>query len=262
MRWLRFQDGDSLRYGFLEGDIIVDVEGSPFDAYERSGRQRPLRGTALALPFEPKTFYAVGQNYAAHAKHYPGSAAATNTVPTKPDVAYRAHSGLVPHDTPVLIPADSHSVHYEGELVAVISKAGKHIPKERAYEYVLGYTIGNDVSERSWQKLDRTAWRAKNADTFSPMGPWIDTAASLDDMQTIVRVNGRETTRFKTDAMIFGIDVYISTVSQYITLRPGDMFWMGTEGASPEIQPGDVVEVEITGVGILRNPFVLADPQG
>jgi 2-keto-4-pentenoate hydratase/2-oxohepta-3-ene-1,7-dioic acid hydratase in catechol pathway len=256
MRWLRFQDGDSLRYGLLEGDTIVEVDGSPFGTYRRSGHQRPFRGTTLALPFEPRTFYAVGQNYEAHAKHYPGAVAATSTVPTKPDVAYRAHSGLIAHDAPVVIPPDSNSVHYEGELVAVIGKTGKHIPKERAYEYVLGYTIGNDVSERSWQKLDRTAWRAKNTDTFSPMGPWIDTETKLDDMQTIVRVNGSETTRFKTGAMLFGVDTYISTVSEYITLRPGDMFWMGTEGASPEIKPGDVVEVEISGVGTLRNPFL------
>jgi 2-keto-4-pentenoate hydratase/2-oxohepta-3-ene-1,7-dioic acid hydratase in catechol pathway len=114
------------------------------------------------------------------------------------------------------------------------------------------------VSERTWQKSDRTLWRAKNADTFKPMGPWIETDVDLDALETRVRVNGAETTRFPTNAMLFGVATYISTISRYVTLYPGDVIWMGTDGTSPDLKAGDVVEVEITGIGTLRNPFVAA----
>lgn len=257
MRWVRYGVGDFCGYGILEDDRIVAARGTPFTGYERSGESHRLRDVKLHLPFEPRTFYAVGQNYIVHASQYPGlHASAPTPVPSKPDVAYRAHSGLIAHEEDVLIPLTSTSLQYEGELVAVIGKRGKRIPREKAFEYVLGYTIGNDVSERSWQKSDRTPWRAKNADTFSPMGPWVETAADPARMETIVRVNGRETTRFRTNEMLFGVDIFISTVSEYITLQPGDMFWMGTEGSSPDLEDQDVVEVEITGIGILRNRFV------
>jgi 2-keto-4-pentenoate hydratase/2-oxohepta-3-ene-1,7-dioic acid hydratase in catechol pathway len=147
-------------------------------------------------------------------------------------------------------------VQYEGELVVVIGKRAKQLEAAEALSCVLGYTIGNDVSERAWQKSDRTLWRAKNADTFKPMGPWIETEVDLDAMETMVRVNGRETTRFRTNAMLFGIAVYLSTITRYITLHPGDVLWMGTDGTSPDLKHGDEVEVEITGIGTLRNPFV------
>ena len=121
-----------------------------------------------------------------------------------------------------------------------------------------GYTIGNDVSERTWQADDRTLWRAKNADTFKPMGPWIDTDVDINVMDTIVRVNGEEVQNFKTNNMIFDIPTYISRMSQYMTLHPGDVIWMGTDGVGTNIMAGDVVEVELTGIGVLRNPVIAA----
>ena len=121
---------------------------------------------------------------------------------------------------------------------------------------VFGYTIGNDVSERNWQKADRGLWRSKNADTFKPMGPWIETSVDLDAMETIVRLNGKESNRFHTNEMIFGIREFIVEMTKYFTLWPGDVIWMGTDGASPNIKAGDVVEIEITGIGTLRNRFV------
>jgi 2-keto-4-pentenoate hydratase/2-oxohepta-3-ene-1,7-dioic acid hydratase in catechol pathway len=126
---------------------------------------------------------------------------------------------------------------------------------------VLGYTIGNDVSERTWQKSDRTLWRAKNADTFKPMGPWIETDVNLDALETRVRVNGVETTRFATNDMLFGVAAYIAAITRYIALVPGDILWMGTDGTSPDLKPGDTVEVEIAGIGTLANPFVAAEPR-
>jgi 2-keto-4-pentenoate hydratase/2-oxohepta-3-ene-1,7-dioic acid hydratase in catechol pathway len=121
---------------------------------------------------------------------------------------------------------------------------------------VFGYTIGNDVSERTWQKADRGLWRSKNADTFKPMGPWIETSADLASMETIIRVNGKETYRFRTNDMIFGVVSFVVEMSKYFTLWPGDVVWMGTDGTSPDLKHGDVVEIEITGIGVLRNRFV------
>src|SRR5256885_376473 len=113
-----------------------------------------------------------------------------------------------------------------------------------------------DVNERSGQKADRGLWRAKNADTFKPMGPWIETDVDLDAMETVIRVNGKETGRFSTGDMIFGIVPFIVELTKYFTLWPGDVIWMGTDGASPDIRAGDVVEIDITGIGTLRNKFV------
>jgi 2-keto-4-pentenoate hydratase/2-oxohepta-3-ene-1,7-dioic acid hydratase in catechol pathway len=157
-----------------------------------------------------------------------------------------------------VIPADARQVQYEGELVVVIGRRARNLGEDEALSCVLGYSIGNDVSERTWQKSDRTLWRAKNADTFKPMGPWIETEVDLDALETRVRVNGTETTRFPTNDMLFGVARYIATMSRYLTLHPGDAIWMGTDGTSPDLKAGDVVEVEIAGIGTLRNPFVAA----
>jgi len=177
-------------------------------------------------------------------------------LPKQPDVGYRAVNALIAHGEPVVIPPDAKKVQYEGELAVVIGKRTKHVSEAEALSCVLGYTIGNDVSERTWQKSDRTLWRAKNTDTFKPMGPWIETQVDLEALETRVRVNGQETTRFRTNAMLFGVATYISTISRYVTLYPRDVIWMGTDGTSPDLKAGDTVEVEIAGIGTLRNPFV------
>ncbi len=140
--------------------------------------------------------------------------------------------------------------------MVVIGRRAKNLSPEEALSCVLGYTIGNDVSERSWQKTDKTLWRAKNTDTFKPMGPWIETDVRLEDMETRVRVNGEERIRFPTRDMIFGVEAYISRMSRYMTLHPGDVIWMGTEGKAKPIDHGDTVEIEITGIGTLANPVV------
>jgi 2-keto-4-pentenoate hydratase/2-oxohepta-3-ene-1,7-dioic acid hydratase in catechol pathway len=193
----------------------------------------------------------------AHAKHYPGGKGNIPlAVPTEPAIGYRAPGSLAPHDAIVRIPHDAtEHVHYEGELVVVIGKDGRHIAPQDALGHVFGYTIGNDISERSWQKTDRTPWRAKNADTFNTLGPWIETDFDLHRAETIVRLNDKEVTRFATADMLFGIETFISSISEYSTLRQGDIIWMGTEGTSPDLGDGDVVDVEITGIGRLRNPL-------
>ena len=257
MRWIRYSADGRTAYGILEGETITEVKGDPFDGYERSGTKRPLAAVRIELPVEAKTFYCVGLNYAEHVLMAAQKLGIKAELPEKPDVGYRATNALIPHGADVVIPKDAtEKVHYEGELAVVIGRRARNVSEADALGCVLGYTIGNDVSERTWQKGDRTLWRAKNADTFKPMGPWIETSLDLDRAETRVRVNGTETTRFRTNAMIHGVALYISTISRYCTLEPRDILWMGTDDKSPDLKHGDVVEVEITGLGTLRNRFV------
>ena len=257
MRWIKFSAEGRTAYGILEGDRVIEVTGNPFDGYEKTTRKHDLGAVKIEVPVMPRTFYCAGMNYTAHVMEYAAKLGIEPDIPKKADIGYRANNALIAHEEPVIIPSDAtEAVQYEGELVAVIGKKAKHLSESEALSCVLGYTIGNDVSERNWQKMDRTMWRGKNTDTFKPMGPWIDTQVDLDKLETIVRVNGKDSTRFPTNDMLFGVAAYISAMSRYLTLYPGDVVWMGTDGHSPNLKAGDVVEVEIKGLGILRNPFV------
>jgi len=256
VRWIRFSQQGKTAYGLVEGDRIVEVAGSPFSGYERTQRTHALDAVKIEVPVVPPTFFCVGLNYAEHVREAAAKLGIAADLPKQPDVGYRAVNALIAHGEPVVIPPDAKKVQYEGELAVVIGKRTKHVSEAEALSCVLGYTIGNDVSERTWQKSDRTLWRAKNTDTFKPMGPWIETQVDLEALETRVRVNGRETTRFRTNAMLFGVATYISTISRYVTLYPRDVIWMGTDGTSPDLKAGDTVEVEIAGIGTLRNPFV------
>ena len=138
-------------------------------------------------------------------------------------------------------------------LLSLSAKEVKNLTEETVWDCILGYTIGNDVSERTWQRGDRTMWRGKNTDTFAPMGPWIETDLDLEAAMTTVRVNGEEKITFKTTSMIFGIAEFLIRMSQYCTLYPRDVVWMGTEGVTDNMVNGDVCEIEITGIGTLRN---------
>lgn len=261
MRWIRFtKDDGRTAFGRLDGDTVHEVSGEPWGSPAATGTTHRFADVALEVPVVPPTFYAAGINYAAHIREMAAKRGVEPVFPEKADIGYRANNALLPHNGTVVIPHDAtEKVNYEGELVVVIGRRARHLSKAAAMSCVFGYTIGNDVSERTWQRGDRTFWRGKNADTFKPMGPWIETEAELDRMQTIVRVNGREDLRFKTNDMIFDIPTYIEAMTRYLTLYPGDVIWMGTDGTSPDLKHGDVVEVEITGLGVLRNRFARAE---
>ena len=202
-----------------------------------------------------RNFYAAGLNFRAHIewanRHHGGKYA----VPSQADIGYRSPNALIASGGDIVIPADAPGpVEYEGELVAVIGKITKQVPEDRALGYVAGYTLGNDVSDRSWQRSDRTLWRAKNSDTFKPMGPAI--VDGIDPMaQTIeVRINGRAVSSYSTRDMIFGVAHFVSRMSRYLTLYPGDVIWFGCDGPTlPALEPGDLVEVANDSIGVLAN---------
>ena len=257
MRWARFEQNGNPTYGVVEGDAIIPVRGSPFDSWERTSARLKLSDVTLLTPVEPPTFYAAGLNYADHVREAAEKLGLNVQLPNNTDAGYRANNALIAHGANIVIPKDAtDQVQYEGELVVVIGRQCKHLTRDNALSAVLGYTIGNDVSERTWQKSDRTLWRAKNTDTFKPMGPWIETNLKLDDLITKVRLNGKEMVAFPTNHMVFGVVDFLVAMTRYLTLYPGDVLWMGTEGATANMKHGDVCEIEISGIGTLRNPVV------
>jgi 2-keto-4-pentenoate hydratase/2-oxohepta-3-ene-1,7-dioic acid hydratase in catechol pathway len=258
MIWCRFKDarlknGNTAVYGLVEDGVVTTVSGNPFGGYEKSGRQLPLAELRLLPPVIPNTFFCAGLNYRAHAERAAGGG---HAVPERPEIGYRANSALTGHQTPIVRPADcDEPLVAEGELVAVIGRPLRHCSPEQAKDGVLGWTIGNDVSARGWQRSDRTFWRCKNSDTFKPMGPFIVTDADPLSATTTLRVDGEVKASFPTGDMLFGPYDYISAISRYITLSPGDVVWLGTDETA-SVVPGQVVDITIDGIGTLANPVI------
>lgn len=202
-----------------------------------------------------RNFYAAGLNFRAHIEWANREHGGNYKVPTQADIGYRSPNALILSGEDIVIPKDAAGpVEFEGELVAVIGRKTRNATEKNALEAVAGYTLGNDVSERGWQKSDRTLWRAKNSDTFKPMGPAI--VEGIEPMaQTIeVRVNGKTVSSYSTAGMIFSVAQYLSRMSQYLTLHPGDVVWFGCDGPTlPALQRGDLVEVVNEHIGVLAN---------
>src|SRR5690606_23097502 len=194
MRWCRFKTSDrGPSFGIIEGDRVTPVTGSPFEGYERTDEVHALEAVRLLVPVIPSTFYAAGMNFREHVTHIAHLQGREPEFPPAADVGYRANNALIAHGETIVIPRDATDlVQYEGELVVVIGRTCHNVTESEALDYVLGYTIGNDVSERTWQRSDRTLWRAKNTDTFKPMGPWIETDLNPDHATVIIRVNGTQ----------------------------------------------------------------------
>jgi 2-keto-4-pentenoate hydratase/2-oxohepta-3-ene-1,7-dioic acid hydratase in catechol pathway len=257
MKWCRYSYRGETSFGLIEGDSVRKVEGTPWGEHTIAAQGVPLASVTLELPVIPSTFFCVGVNYRDHVDRMAAKRGTKPSYPLRPDIGYRANNALIAHEENIVKPRDAGGeFQYEGELVAVFGRRCRNVSKEDALKYVFGWTIGNDVSERTWQANDRTLWRAKNCDTFKPMGPWIVTDADLDAMVTTIRLNGRVTETFKTNNMIFDARTYISEVSRYCTIEPGDVMWMGTDGVPENMTVGDVCEIEISGIGTLRNRVV------
>jgi 2-keto-4-pentenoate hydratase/2-oxohepta-3-ene-1,7-dioic acid hydratase in catechol pathway len=253
MIWCRFDDAGIPSYGLVEDEWVIPVTGLPFGYWEKSERRLPAAELRLLPPVIPNTFFCAGLNYRGHAER---AAGAGHQVPQRPEVGYRANSALTGHLSPVIRPADcDEPLVAEGELVAVIGKPVRNASPEQARDAVFGWTIGNDVSARGWQRSDRTFWRCKNSDTFKPMGPYIVTEADPLSATTTVRVDGAVKASFPTGDLLFGPYEYISAISRYITLSPGDVLWLGTDETATAV-PGQVVEITIDGIGTLTNPVV------
>ncbi len=255
--WCRFQAKEGASFGLIEGDQVTRVEGAPWGDYTVSETIHSLDKVRLLVPVIPGTFYCAGANYRDHIVGRARMHGREAKFATRPDIGYRANSALIADGENIVKPADSSDVfEYEGELVAVFGKTARKVSHDEALDCVFGWTIGNDVSERTWQASDRANARAKNCDSFKPMGPWMVTDFDADAARTIVRLNGEVADDFATTNMIFSVADFIVEVSKYATIHPGDVMWMGTDGMPRAMKPGDKVEIEITGIGVLRNDVV------
>ncbi len=249
MRIIRYetQDGKKPKYGWLLDDKVGEIGGNVFGRYRRKEAEIPLAEVRLLAPSVPGKIVCVGRNYIEHAKEL------GNEVPKVPLIFLKPASSIInPNDT-ILLPAQSAQVEHEGELVVVIGKRGRHITAENARKYILGYTIGNDVTARDLQKSDGQWTRAKGFDTFCPFGPWIDTDFDPADSVVTCRVNGQMRQMASTRDMVFDVGVLIAYISSVMTLEPGDLIFTGTPAGVGELKNGDEVLVEIEGLGTLKN---------
>jgi len=260
MKFGRFEQQERVFYGTVEGDRVTELEGSIFDVYKATSRKHALSSLKTLVPCMPPNFYCAGLNYAAHIEWANQRTGGSRKVPEKADIGYRSANALIATGEAIVIPADSPGpVQFEGELVAVIGRKARNLSEKDALACVLGYTLGNDVSERTWQKQDRTLWRAKNCDSFKPMGPFIATGLDPMKLTVSIKVNGSTASEYGTDKMLFSAQHYISQISKYMTLWPGDVVWLGTDGATePDLKDGDTVEIIQKDIGTLRNPVVRA----
>ena len=262
MIWCRFEVNQAISYGIVEGDQVTLVDGSPFDqqnGHTVTSTKHQLNQVKLLAPVTPPMLYAAGPNYRGHVEGMAKRRGSEPSYPGRPSPNYRSVHAIIGTEANIVIPKDcSGAVQPEGQLAVVIGKAAKKVSKEEALDYVFGYTIGNDISQRPWQTGDRTFFRGKNCDTFNPLGPWIATGLDPTGLHITVRHNGEVWEDFSSGEMICDVATYISVLSEYATLGPGDVIWMGTQGADGDMVPGDTIEVEISGIGTLRN-YVVAE---
>ena len=260
MKYGRFEQNGRVFFGIVEGDQVAELDGSPFDTCKANGKRHALSALKILLPCEPRNFYCAGLNYLAHFEWASLRKGVVRKPPTKADIGYRSPNALIATEETIVSPADSPGpVQYEGELVAVIGKKAKNLSEADALSCVLGYTLGNDLSERGWQATDRTLWRAKNADTWKPMGPFITTGLDPMNLAVSVKVNGEVVSEYSTSKMLFSAQHYISQISKYMTLHPGDVVWLGTDNPTiPDLKHGDVCEIIQQDIGVLRNPVIRA----
>ncbi len=245
VKYVRYENRGKVSYGVLDGDSIREIRGDLFGARAETGAKVKLAAVKLLWPCEPTKVLAVGLNFKSHLGNRPA--------PEKPELFFKPLTSLQNPDGEIVIPPGAKNVHYEGEFVIVIGKRAQRVSAEKASDYIFGYTCGNDVSERDWQRGDLQWWRAKGADTFGPLGPAIVTGLDYKKSRLQTRVNGEVKQSQLLSDLLFDAAAIVSFTSQYVTLERGDVIYTGTPGATSAMKPGDVVEIEIDGIGILRN---------
>src|SRR5438270_11391992 len=258
MKWCRIEVDGAPAFGIVEGADVALLDAPPYEPHRRTGKKAALKSVKLLPPVMPYNFYAAGINFRDHIAWASERLGTPLKVPAQADIGYRSPNALVGSGADIVIPKDSPGpVHFEGELVAVVGKKAKNLTEANALSCIAGYTLGNDLSERSFQKSDRTLWRAKNTDTFKPMGPVVVDGIDPMGQRIGVRVNGRTVSQYETKNMIFSLAHYIARMTRYVTLHPGDVLWLGCDGPTlPALEHGDLVEVVNEAIGVLANRVV------
>lgn len=245
-------------WGLLVDNLVYPMDRAPYFDVGSDGIVKPilsvgaytLNEVRLLPPVTPSKIACVGRNYAEHA------AELGNDVPPEPLIFLKPPSALIGPDAEVIYPAISERVDHEGELAVVIGRRCRNVAEQDALSYVFGYTVANDVTARDLQKKDGQWTRGKGFDTFAPVGPWIDTTFNPTDCIVRCLVNGEVRQQSTTALMIYSIPRIIAHISRFMTLEPGDLIMTGTPSGVGAVKPGDVMTVEVEGLGSITNRVV------
>jgi len=252
MRIIRFQYIDEEpQFGWVNDDeehkLLGSIEGNPFGNFHRLEAKVPLENVHLLPPVQPTKIICIGRNYIAHAQEHGAE------VPNVPLLFLKPPSAVIGPEEKILLPPQSEQVEHEAELALVIRKKGRWIAPYESMDYLLGFTIGNDITARDLQRKDGQWTRAKGFDTFCPIGPWIETEFDPSDALITCHVNGEMRQMASTRDMHFSVRQLIAYASSVMTLEIGDVLFTGTPAGVGQLQPGDMLETAIEGIGTLRN---------
>ena len=248
-KFARYEAHGEVAFGIVEGDSVMQITAAPYEDYSVTDHAHGLSEVKLLAPVVPGKVVAIGLNYRSHL--------GDRTPPKVPEPFFKTTTSVVGPEDDVIIPREAveEGVHVqpEAEMSLVIGKKCKRASQADALSYILGYTCGNDMSARDWQRDDLQWWRAKSCDTFTPLGPFIVTDMDPGNMHLIGRINGKVVQEQITSDLLYGVPRIIEFVSALVTLEPGDVIMTGTPGAPNDVHEGDVMEIEIDGIGVLRN---------
>jgi 2-keto-4-pentenoate hydratase/2-oxohepta-3-ene-1,7-dioic acid hydratase in catechol pathway len=248
MKIVRMKAGDDIAYGVADAEGVLVYNGSPFVAWEPTETVVPWPNVKLLAPVLPTKVLCVGQNYEEHAEEMGVD------LPNEPLIFMKPATSVIGQNQPVIYPSQSKEVHHEAELAVVISKPARNIKAEDASQYIFGYTAANDVTARDLQRTDGQWTRAKGFDTFCPLGPAIETELDpLERLAVIAKVNDEVRQAGFTSDMVFGVAEVLEHITAFTTLLPGDVILMGTPAGVGPVEPGDVMEIEVDGIGSLVN---------
>ena len=247
MRLVRFNSGDSTSYGVLDGDSIRQIMGEPFAEINYSGETFSLAEVKLLAPVEPKKIVLVGLNFASHA------AEIHQETPSEPLIFFKPSSAVVASGEEIVLPHQSTQVEIEAELTVVIGKRAKNVSQEKVSDYILGYTVANDVTARDIQFSDLQWARSKAFDSFCPVGPWIETDFVPESKRISSTINGKTKQDASTSEMVYSPEHLISYISHNFTLEPGDIVLTGSPAGISRVVAGDVVQCSIEGIGTLHS---------
>lgn len=248
MRLARFSHNETVGYAVLDGEKVKVLDGHPMGELHYTGEIFSLAEVRLLAPIIPSKIVCIGKNYREHALEM------GTEPPTEPLFFFKPTTAIIGPEDIIRIPTQSNDVQHESELAIVISRLCKDVPVARAADVILGYTCANDVTARDLQHKDGQWARSKGFDTFCPIGPWIETELpAAQNTKIECRLNGEITQQASTAEMIHSIPEIVSWVSHHITLLPGDVILTGSPAGISQMVAGDIVEVEIAGIGVLRN---------
>ena len=246
-RFVRYEQAGQVSWGELVGETVHQLSGAPYEGGSRTGASVPVSNVTLKAPVDPKQIFMTAFNFRSHITGDPAEYPGIFLVPP---------TSVIGSGENIVKPADSRSLHYEAEAVAIIGREAINVSLEDAPSYIFGVSAGNDVSERVWQAQDIQWSRAKGSRTFNAVGPYLVTGLDPANLAIEGRLNGERVQGENTSDLIFSLAYMVHYISKYFTLMPGDLVWTGTMGSTRAMNPGDVYEVEIPGIGILRNTVV------